>query len=241
MNQKQGPIMSKTWQADDNSTESSLSPDLRKQLEAAAGRTDDNETVPSMSPDLREQLKAAAGQRVDNDTSPFISSNLRAQLKAAGQSAVTDTMPAVSPDMSAQLNTSSKTVKIDPHEFDLEAKTLAGNALLKNHSAVVFALIDSEILLPIHVTNRMIIGRSDVESGEKVDIDLTPYGGRERGVSRRHAILYRTRFTVSLVDLNSSNGTYLNGLRLIPHQPRLLREGDEVRLGNMRFHTYFER
>jgi pSer/pThr/pTyr-binding forkhead associated (FHA) protein len=87
----------------------------------------------------------------------------------------------------------------------------------------------------------VVIGRPDIESGDKVDIDLTPYGGRERGVSRRHAVLYRTVFTVSIVDLNSSNGTYLNGVRLVPHQPRLLREGDEVRLGNMRFHTYFDR
>jgi pSer/pThr/pTyr-binding forkhead associated (FHA) protein len=186
--------MSKTWEGDDNSTESSISPDLRKQLKAASGQSDENDTIPALSPDMRAQLKAAA-----------------------------------------------KTVEIDPSEFDLEAKPLAGNALLKNHSTVVFALIDSEVLLPIHVIDRVIIGRPDVESGEKVDVDLTPYGGRERGISRRHAVLYRTSYTVSLVDLNSSNGTYLNGVRLVPHQPRLLREGDEVRLGNMRFHTYFDR
>jgi FHA domain len=188
-------------------------------LEEASGRSDDYETVPSISPDLRAQLKAAVRQSDDNETVPSIAPDLRKQL----QSAV------------------FKTVELDPHEFDLEPKTLAGNALLKDRTTVVFALIDSEVLLPIHIQNRLIIGRLDVEGGEKVDVDLTPYGGRERGVSRRHVVLYRTRYTVSLADLNSSNGTYLNGVQLVPHQPRLLREGDEVRLGNMRFHTYFDR
>jgi hypothetical protein len=210
--------MSKTWQADDNETESSIFPDLRKPLEEAARRSDDNDTVLSISPDLRAQLKAAAGQSDDNETVLSISPDLRAQLKAT-----------------------SETVEIDPREFELDAKPLAGNALLKNHTTVVFALIDSEVLLPIHIKGRVIIGRTDVESGKKVDIDLTPYGGRENGVSRRHATLYRTRQTVSLVDLNSSNGTFLNGVQLIPHQPRLLREGDEVRLGKIRFHISFGR
>jgi hypothetical protein len=211
-------MMSKTWQRAENDIESAVSPDLRKPSEEAAGRSDDNETVPYISPDMRAQLKAAAGQSDENDT-----------------------VSALSPDMRVQIKSTSKTAEIDPADFDLETKTLAGNALLKNHTTVVFALIDSEILLPIHITDRVIIGRPDDESSEKVDVDLTPYGGCAKGVSRRHAVLYRTRYTVSLVDLDSSNGTYLNGVRLIPHQPRLLREGDEVRLGNMRFHTYFDR
>jgi hypothetical protein len=152
------------------------------------------------------------------------------------------TEPEISPENRAQLraaSASSKTVQVDPNEFEFETKTLAGNVLFKNHRTVVFAMIDSEILLPIPVVSRVTIGRVDDES-EDVDIDLTPYGGRERGVSRRHATLYRTQHTLSLVDLKSTNGTFLNGTRMTPHQPRLLREGDEVRLGNMRFHIYFE-
>ncbi|MBZ0291381.1 MAG: FHA domain-containing protein [Anaerolineae bacterium] len=151
-----------------------------------------------------------------------------------------ETEPAISSDMREQLRAASKTVQVDPSEIKLETKTLAGNVLFKNHRTVVFAMIDSEVLLPIPVVDRMTIGRVDHEAEQPVDVDLTPYGGREWGVSRRHATLYRTQHTLSLVDLKSSNGTYLNGVRLTPHQPRLLREGDEVRLGNMRFHIYFE-
>src|SRR5690349_11186830 len=112
--------MSTTWQGDDNSTEASISPDLRKQLEDAGGHNDENPTEASIAPAIRAQLKSASGQDDENDTIPSLSPAMRAQLKAA-----------------------AKTIKIDPSEFELEAKALAGNALLKNHTTVMFALIDS--------------------------------------------------------------------------------------------------
>lgn len=182
------------------------------------GYGEGNETEPTMSSDLRKQLQATSRPGAENETEPALSSDLKEQLQIA-----------------------SKTIKFDTHEFDLEAKRLTGNALLKNHTTVVFALIDSDISLPIHVADRVTIGRLDFNTSDKADIDLMPYGARDQGVSRRHAALYRTRHTVSLVDLKSSNGTYLNEVKLLPYQPRLLREDDEVRLGNMRFHVYFDR
>jgi hypothetical protein len=146
-----------------------------------------------------------------------------------------------SSDLKIRLQTASKTIKVEGEQFDLEAKILAGNVLLKNQTTVIFALLDSDLVLPVHVADRVVIGRIDADGSDKVDIDLMPYEGRKLGISRRHAALYRSRHTVSLVDLNSSNGTYLNGIRLVPHQPRLLREGDEVRMGNMRFRITFDR
>jgi ABC-type multidrug transport system ATPase subunit/pSer/pThr/pTyr-binding forkhead associated (FHA) protein len=49
------------------------------------------------------------------------------------------------------------------------------------------------------------------------------------GVSRRHARLYLQDGQYFLEDLNSSNGTFLNGERLV--QPRRLKSGDVIRLG----------
>ena len=34
------------------------------------------------------------------------------------------------------------------------------------------------------------------------------------------------------MDLGSANATYLNGQKLIPFQARILRDGDELKLGN---------
>ncbi|HEY57894.1 MAG TPA: FHA domain-containing protein [Anaerolineae bacterium] len=64
-----------------------------------------------------------------------------------------------------------------------------------------------------------------------VDVDLTSHGGYEHGVSRVHAALRVTPDGVFLIDLQSSNGTFLNGLRLRPHVPYPLRHQDKVLLG----------
>ena len=44
-----------------------------------------------------------------------------------------------------------------------------------------------------------------------------------------------------MVDLGTPNGTYLNGQRLIPNQARVLRDGDDVRLGHLVLQVKFER
>jgi PAS domain S-box-containing protein len=63
----------------------------------------------------------------------------------------------------------------------------------------------------------------------------------EEGVSRRHARLTRsTEGQYALVDLGSTNGTYLNGTRLAGSSARL-EEGDRVQLGGqctLRFSLY---
>jgi hypothetical protein len=150
------------------------------------------------------------------------------------------TEPTITPEMRRQLQLAARTDKIKDIKSELVTKPLAGNVLLQGRMTVVFALIDKDVLLPIPVQGRVTIGRSAIEGSENLHVDLNPYGGQESGVSRWHAALYRTQHTVSLVDLGSTNGTYINGTKLVPHQPRLLREGDEVRLAGMRFHISFD-
>ena len=66
-----------------------------------------------------------------------------------------------------------------------------------------------------------------------VDFDLTPYNALEKGVSRNHAKITRDHELMHVMDLDSTNGTYLNGFRLIAHQERILRSGDELTLGRL--------
>jgi hypothetical protein len=65
------------------------------------------------------------------------------------------------------------------------------------------------------------------------DLNLNPYGAREKGVSRVHAALRRDRAQVLLIDLGSTNGTRLNGKPLAAHQPIRVENGDEIRLGKL--------
>jgi hypothetical protein len=57
----------------------------------------------------------------------------------------------------------------------------------------------------------------------------------DTNTSRRHATLQLTNGQVVLVDNASSNGTYVNGVRIASQVPQPLRTGDEVNIGNTRF------
>lgn len=86
----------------------------------------------------------------------------------------------------------------------------------------------------------LILGRRDPTTGATPEVDMTPYAGYRMGVSRRHASLRLKDKQLNLWDLGSSNGTFLNGSRLTPHRPYPVRDGDEVRLGQMILRIFFQ-
>ena len=92
--------------------------------------------------------------------------------------------------------------------------------------------------LPIPNKPEILLGREDPVSGIFPDIDLTPYGGEEGGVSRRHARILNQNGQYNLEDLNSTNFTFVNKQKLTPKTPRPLQNGDEIRMGRvtMTFH-----
>lgn len=79
----------------------------------------------------------------------------------------------------------------------------------------------------------LVLGRRDPFTGELPDIDLEPYDALDQGVSRRHATIVRRGTSLQIVDSGTPNGSFLNGQRLIPDQPRILRDGDQLRLGKL--------
>lgn len=87
----------------------------------------------------------------------------------------------------------------------------------------------------------LVIGRKNPDTGESPDIDLDPYDGIDKGVSRRHASIIRKDGSLHIVDKGSANGTFLNGQRLVANQPRVLRDGDDIRLGYLVIRITFER
>jgi hypothetical protein len=97
---------------------------------------------------------------------------------------------------------------------------------------------EKPIVVFFNADNEITMGRTH----EKVvvDVDLSNYGAVEHGVSRRHALLRRQNDTIVVVDLESANSTFLNGQRIIPNEPRILRDGDELRLGRLVVRVTFE-
>ncbi len=61
---------------------------------------------------------------------------------------------------------------------------------------------------------------------EEVDLVL-----EDLSISRMHARIIKDQDAVYIEDLNSTNGTYKNGLRMQPYEKRKLEEGDEIKLG----------
>lgn len=57
----------------------------------------------------------------------------------------------------------------------------------------------------------------------------------DQSVSRRHVKFAREDNKVYMTDLNSTNGTFKNGLRLEPNTSVVLEPGDEIRLGKLKF------
>ena len=74
------------------------------------------------------------------------------------------------------------------------------------------------------------IGRFDPSVGKKQS-DFE-FDKATKAISRRHAVVERGAGGYSLVDLNSSAGTYVNGQKLTPNAPCLLESGSRVSFGN---------
>jgi hypothetical protein len=84
------------------------------------------------------------------------------------------------------------------------------------------------------------IGRSSRAMPMRPDVDLAAYNAENLGVSRLHASLRRRDDMLTLEDLNSRNFTFINGQRLHPHEVRVVKDGDEIRLGKLTMKIVFK-
>jgi pSer/pThr/pTyr-binding forkhead associated (FHA) protein len=109
----------------------------------------------------------------------------------------------------------------------------------KNSRRLAF-FIGNEATSPIRfqVDEAIIMGRADTVEGYAPDLDLSPFGARDAGVSRRHAKIVFQDGALHICDLGSVNGTRLNGLKLPPNQLYRLNNGDRLECGNLRMTVY---
>ncbi len=84
------------------------------------------------------------------------------------------------------------------------------------------------------------LGRKNPDGSTVPDLlDLNPYHAFSLGVSRQHARINHDEGKYSVEDLNSSNGTLLNGNRLETGRAYPLRSGDYLQLGELLIYLYF--
>ncbi|HLO14408.1 MAG TPA: FHA domain-containing protein [Anaerolineales bacterium] len=103
------------------------------------------------------------------------------------------------------------------------------------------AVYVEDISKPVFLSSvkEFVIGRK--VGGERTEtlLDLSPLGGYHLGLSRRHVMIRRAEHGYEVIDLSSSNGTWLNNERLIPNKPYPLASGAKLRLGRMRFFVLY--
>ncbi len=85
-----------------------------------------------------------------------------------------------------------------------------------------------------------LLGRRDPMSNIFPEVDLSRYDPQTK-ISRRHARIWREGNSFLVEDLGSSNGTTLlpsssDSVRLLPHQPHTLTNGDKIKLGDTTLH-----
>jgi len=103
-----------------------------------------------------------------------------------------------------------------------------------SNSWISLHLMDSGKILPLASRSEFTMGRLSEGQPIMPDIDLTPYQAYASGVSRLHAVIKRETDHSVVMDLGSSNGTYLNGRRINPHTEEVLKHGDVVALGKLK-------
>ena len=84
----------------------------------------------------------------------------------------------------------------------------------------------------LRVDKDLVLGRGG--NGPKgTCLDLSELGGYEAGLSRKHAMIRRREDGYEIVDLASTNGSWLNHERLTPNKPVPLPGKAQLRLGHL--------
>lgn len=106
----------------------------------------------------------------------------------------------------------------------------------------IVELNNPQIKTPIRlrVKNTLTVGRVvEGDDNKRPDVDLTPHDGEAQGVSRIHFSIQPNGERLTIIDLNSGNGTFLNGNRLKPEEPYRLTGGDQITAGLLRLDINF--
>ena len=88
------------------------------------------------------------------------------------------------------------------------------------------------------------VSSREVQLGARITIGRAPINSlvfNDRELSKSHAEIFADGDGYMVCDLGSSNGTFVNGKRLAPHDMKVLHNGDEIRLGNLFARIYFRK
>jgi len=99
--------------------------------------------------------------------------------------------------------------------------------------SIEVTVLNTGRVLLLSADREILVGRLDSAHGIFPELDMTVDGGLEEGVSRRHARIYMRDGTCFVEDLDSTNGSFLNGDRITPYLPYAFHDGDVLSFGSL--------
>lgn len=99
-------------------------------------------------------------------------------------------------------------------------------------------LVGTPIVVDLPLEQPLVLGRK-ILSGSEAVLDLSDFNAFQRGVSRRHCQLYRQNARLIVIDLGSSNGSFLNDERMLPFTKYMVAHNDCLILGTLRLQITF--
>jgi hypothetical protein len=140
------------------------------------------------------------------------------------------------------IDMSITTHKIHTAETRREAKAAGTQPPppVRLQSWISLHMMESGQILPLADRTEFSLGRSAEGQPIVPDVDLSPFNAYASGVSRLHAVLKLIKNKIIIMDLGSSNGTYLNGTRLAPYIETPVVHGDILYLGKLKIQLLIE-
>jgi pSer/pThr/pTyr-binding forkhead associated (FHA) protein len=123
-------------------------------------------------------------------------------------------------------------------QLDLRAdvpETLEKVIAVKNTEPnVSLHIIESGQVLHLKDRKEFTLGRTVEGQPILPDVDLSPFDAFSLGVSRLHAAIRIVNREVVVTDLGSSNGTRVNGQKIVPHVDYPINHGDIIAVGKLK-------
>jgi pSer/pThr/pTyr-binding forkhead associated (FHA) protein len=126
-----------------------------------------------------------------------------------------------------------------PGEFAPDPSATSSPEPVPSGPRITLVIMNSGRRINLDIGDDLLIGRKDNARGIFPDVDLGLDGGYDSGVSRRHAILAHQHSVYTIEDLGSSNGTFVNGKRLVPQTATPIESGDELKCGTLLIRVEF--
>lgn len=132
----------------------------------------------------------------------------------------------------------SSTAEVQTIVMGRMGELLANETLIPDGSIAMYLAGTSD---PIFLSseNEFVIGRKVGEETVESFLDLAKWGGYQLGLSKRHVTIRRAENAYEVIDLSSSNGTWLNDEQLLPDKPYPFASGSQLRLAKMRLFVLY--